>query len=108
MLYFFNYRRLLVSLPLVGSRISRIGSWPCWNVCSLISIGTTRRGRQAEKAREGWRLDDRCVHYFVLDVFLVAGAAGPAEQGAAILPGMVGGDGGDDAPQPYVVRRSKL
>ena len=105
MVHFFNCLRLLASSLPVENRISRISSWPCWNVCFQLLTGTTRQGRRVEKCREGWRLGDHYVRCSVLDVFLVVGVAGLNVKGTAILPVRVGDGGGD--PQPYVVRRNK-
>jgi len=106
MLHFFNRLRLLVPLPPVENRISRISPWPCWNVCSLILTGTTRRGRQAEKCREGWHPGDRCVRCSVLDVSLVVGVVEPVVLGVVILPGPAG-DGGDGGSQLCAAHHSR-
>jgi len=106
MLHFFNRLRLLVSLSPVENRISRISSWPYWNVYFLTVTGMTKRGRQVEKYREGWRPSDRRVRYSVLDAFLVIGVVEPAALGAVILPGLVGG-GGNGGSQPCVAHHSK-
>jgi len=106
MVNFFNCLRLLVSSFPVENRISRISSWPCWNVCSQILTGTTRQGRRVERYREGWRLGDHYVRCSVLDVFLVAGVAGLTVKGTVILSVRMGDGGGDD-PRPYAVRHNK-
>jgi len=101
MIHFFNCLHSLVSSFPVENRISRINSWPCWNVCFQILTGTTRQGRRVGRCREGWHLGDHYVHCSVSNVFLVAGVAGLAVKGTAVQVG----DGGD--PRPYVVRHNK-
>lgn len=107
MIDFFNCLRLLVSSLPVENRISRISSWPCWNVCFQILTGTTRQGRRVERCREGWHLGDHYVHCSVLDVYLVAGVAGLVVKGIVTLPVQVGGGGGGGDPRPYAVHHNK-
>lgn len=105
MLNFFSHLRLLVSSSPVENRISRISSWPYWNVYFLTVTGMTRQGRRVEKCHEGWRPGDRRVRCSALDVFLVVGAVEPAALEAVIVPGPVGDGGGGS--QPCVAHHSK-
>ena len=105
MLHFFNHLHLLVSSLPVENRISRISSWPYWNVYFLTVTEMTRPERQVEKCREGLRPDDRRVRCSVLGAFLAVGVVELAVQGAVILPGLVGDGGGGS--QPCVVHRSR-
>jgi len=105
MRHFFNCLRLLASSSPVENRISRKSPWLCWSVYFQILTGMTRRERQVERCREGWRPSDRCVRCSVSDVFLVAEVAGLAVQGAVMLTGLADDGGGGD-PQPYVVHHN--